>query len=171
MRKKHWTNDSWLVSILFQCKYGVFLNVSFVFFYFVTGFLNPAFVSIGKRHFSRLCSPWKTKTLSGQNVILSRYYWKLLISLYMFFYKWSSFIGISYFIGRNEIRQKLTNSDLIRCSNEIKYQLTSMKNLCIIHICKIMHFKYWTGFLQLYEYLKKDIQIFRCKYIKYILCL
>ena len=64
------------------------------------------------------------------------------------FYKWSSFIGISYCIGRNEIRQKITNSDLIRCSNEIKYQLTSMKNLCIIHICKIMHFKYWTGFFQ-----------------------
>ena len=87
------------------------------------------------------------------------------------FYKWSSFIGISYFIGRNEIRQKLTRSDLIRCSNEIKYQLTSMKNMCIIHSRNVMHFKYWTGFLQLYEYLKKDIQIFRCKYIKYILCL
>ena len=51
-----------------------------------------------------------------------------------------------FFIDRNEIRQKLTNSDLIRCSNEIKYQLTSMKNLCMIRICNIMHLKYWTEF-------------------------
>ena len=56
-----------------------------------------------------------------------------------------------FFIDRNEIRQKLTNSDLIKCcSNEIKYQLTSMKNLCIIHSCNIVHYKYWNGFFQSY---------------------
>ena len=129
--------------------WGIFKRVICL-FYFVTGFLNPAFVSIGKRHFSRLCSPWKTKTLSGQNVILSRYYWKLLISLYMFFINEVLLSVFRFFIDRNEIRQKLTNSDLIRCLNEIKYQLTSMKNLCIIHICNIMHLKYWTEFFQLY---------------------